>query len=1198
MLLFSLILIANLSVDSHTILSKQEVVGIKVDSTPTNHKTKLINHENRFSLMEDQITYLDTSIEGVYAGNITRVIRFTDTWGEAYLIFGKDYVYLNSTKDLFVASNIIYVAYGDLNMDGVYEIVVLTNKDLYALNRTLDLIWSAGVDQSYGFNRITVANITSPNYSLVVLWKYESNTIAYYDANGSFLEVDTLTSTIGVSIIDMSYAGKYLLAKSSDQSYILSWRYGDTVALVEYGYTASGLDRANNTVYALSYKLSETRIVKFEYDSELEDLVISEVRVSGSMDIVDLLYYSTDLVVRDMDGDGLLEFLTWNQTNLLQVDQEEESIVQRITDVSTPENISVSDGWIYVLSGESVSIYTAELLYRGTILIERSIGLIEDTPIVYCDDGSAYRLAVDIDIELEPTFLSVGWRIVRTAGGLLAYNGIVVKYLGKYEWVKNFGYPIYKAFLDNDDVIVILKNKTVVVVRNKTVLWRNTLEVLDNFTDATFISESNTLVFATDRGELLLKNATSETKYDLGLSGNVSIADLHSEKGSLFLLAYNWTSSGLDIQYYINNSNALSYEYPIEGAVNAIVKGEIWDSDEDGVMEVAYVAYIENSSKAYAYLGAIENTTLVWMYATNATINSEDSFNAYLSADRFAYIVNETEFVVYPDLGFELNLNGTAKCASNGIFLTSEDLAILTTRGIVYVDLGGSICAGYYGALTRAFVLSNYTLLNVTAGIDTEDPQGVFIGLENGSVVNSANLHVEWEASDDLFVEYTVLYVDNEEVVAAGSNYSCDVRGLEEGEHTLSLMIVDAVGRVSWLNITIIVDLPIDLFVDLSNDTIYRALLLNISIAMYGPVDNMSVYLNDTLYGDYGPFNGSLLLNFSGEGCWILRFVLRGYMDTRELTYVVYVDLTPPAIKFSDLGNGTIINVSSFPVAVNVSGEALDNLGVDSVYMYSGGVWISINPDFNLSLIVDEEGEYVLLFLVTDYAGYTSNISFVFYINAIAELLVHFDYNGSWIRNNTVEFSWESRFIDYVELYVGDSLMGKLDPNGTTKITINDGIWEIRIVGIGFMDEVSKEIVVKIDSHPPTISLLGVQNDTVFKVSPKNPVVKFTVNITDSVGIANISILLNDTAVNISGSEVVLKLQEGKYRLDITATDYAGNSMHIVVIFSVVYEEESPLISVFIVLASLVAGVVAGMYVIKKKLGVSSEIVRQSQGSH
>jgi len=96
----------------------------------------------------------------------------------------------------------------------------------------------------------------------------------------------------------------------------------------------------------------------------------------------------------------------------------------------------------------------------------------------------------------------------------------------------------------------------------------------------------------------------------------------------------------------------------------------------------------------------------------------------------------------------------------------------------------------------------------VRFAVDLTPPEILITSPTNGSTVESRNVWVRWNASDEFGIDHFEIQLDNGDWIAVGLNNSYLLTELSDGEHTVVVKAIDLVGHTATSSVTFAVSIP------------------------------------------------------------------------------------------------------------------------------------------------------------------------------------------------------------------------------------------------------------------------------------------------------------------------------------------------------------------------------------------------------
>ena len=315
---------------------------------------------------------------------------------------------------------------------------------------------------------------------------------------------------------------------------------------------------------------------------------------------------------------------------------------------------------------------------------------------------------------------------------------------------------------------------------------------------------------------------------------------------------------------------------------------------------------------------------------------------------------------------------------------------------------------GEHEVTVRVFdSLSNQRNASVSFTVDTISPS-VNIITPSFTITNLSTVLLSWEASDSTSgVDHGQVRIDGGTWISNASSPML-LDGLEEGEHTVEVMIFDRAEHHSLEGVSFIVDTvaPQVTITDPTSGSFIGMETIDITYAVEGMDVGtiMEICLDDGEWKeDRSP--GSYQLDVSGEGQHTISVRVTdaaGNMDMDSIE--VFLDHTPPVIESILPVNGTITNRTT----IDISWEVFDVLSQVTVVTISidGNDPMEVEGDY-LQLSDMTSDIHSMVLRATDEAGNVVECSINFTVDTDApDIHIISPQDGSLIQENPFNLEW------------------------------------------------------------------------------------------------------------------------------------------------------------------------------------------------
>jgi len=1093
-----------------------------------------------FRILENNIVELvETKKLGAYPGRIS----VADWLSEELLVIGElpdgqSYIRLNGSDKLCVIDgSVIDYAIGDLDMDNIHEVVLLTQNRIYAINPySGEILWSTRNNCSV--DRVYVANITSPDYSLVVCWKNYTNYIVYYNYTGGFLNATALNASYSLNITQMYHVGTWLFAYSPSSHYLFYWEYGDTNAscLLDIMYF-SPMAHSYGRIYSVAFGFGNARLT--EIRSPIDYLMYD---INHSACWMGFVTSARELLNHDIDFDGADEFLLCNGTLMALIDIVNQYEATQENTTLTYDDVSIIDGYVTVLQDDMLLFYDSDLhciSINSTIC--RRLTRPGSLAIAYDPYGHALCIRNPSDISTE--YIDAGYNISIVDRHILIYNRHrIVDFWPNRMREYHIREPIHHAVpFQNDGFIIVWLNGSLDVYFNG-----EKIESLSIGIPNAYIADYdpiNDILWIATTNNTLYNISQSITEYPLP----GKCINLYAHGEVYYAVLTMGDSAVLDI--FVNMDRVWSEQLTIPDLSGAYASFSISDVDDDGDFEKAYTLFVHNVSHAryilvvfgiYRMLG--EHRYLSGVYPECMVFPFVDGFMFLEQYEGFIRVYYDGRNETY-------TLDGDPRWASPGVIASSGQIMVSTLGGAITLDVSDAkYCIGDFGSWTKTIcVFGNTTVYNISCAIDTQEP---YAEIHISDIVNASVVNVSFSVSDDLGVSSVFIKLDNGSWIDVTGSSFYTFHNVSEGNHTVYLNVTDLVGRYTSVSKAFVVDIPIDLMVFCPYNNSYTSeTAIPILWDLSGPVDNLTITLNDTirLFDDNPSESDNYSISIEHDGFWVIEIIARGYGDYLRKVVFVWVDTTPPSILV-DPGNEITIETNQSTASIILHIHAEDNMALGYVVATYNSMQIlnTTDKDSEIELQLGE-GNHTVFIEAVDLAGNTGTVTVMIHVyNIYLELDVYCPYAWGYTNKTKIPVSWNiTGNVDGLAILLnGDIVLFEENPphSGTYILNISEGSWLISVVAYVRSNRVERSFVVHVDTTPPDVWTIP-ENTTIVA---DDDAANVTINIyaRDNMGIDLIYVMYGDAILNTSKTNITLTilLAPGEYEFLIKATDLAGNT--------------------------------------------------------
>jgi len=891
------------------------------------------------------------------------------------------------------------------------------------------------------------------------------------------------------------------------------------------------------------------------------------------------IVWNQKLAVHDVDGDGDVDFLVYNTTHLiLAINEGSPNVSFVFREVGDIDDYIMIPGYVVYLRGDRLYFLqydTLDFVGEEALYGSRHLLYVGDTAYSY---GSREVRRVLSPLDVEYLNYNFGWDYDQKDTHIVMYNmfrvlDIYPRRVETYDFVD----PINRVYATSNGFVVLFHTGggEVYIYGAKIRFTTDLSEISDMVVFADYDAQNRKLYFALNNSTLIIFNVQSgviQYRWTPSLTGQIRPVGLYYRDDIYYALA-NCSGNIVNITIFkgVDSPPWLCDGGYGNNTISSFTGSFVmWDYDGDYEDEIGYSLFFLYSDPDVSrrwyneYVFAVYDGYTVFRNGDcvreqeRSLIRPIHIYSARPFSDAFSFMGFYGEFYIYYSSGFNetVSLDGNVSWACNGILLTDEQIRICSLKGNQVLDFENLIIGvGSEGNYTYSMCLARgFILWNITGSIDLQDPYASIIHPYEGEIINSYTVEVSWDVSDDSGLSSVLLKLDNGSWIDVSGLSSYTFYGVYEGNHTVYLNATDVVGRSTVVsrNFTVVAPFTLSVYCGDNNSLIDRSWVV-VEYNTTGSVDRVVIFVNGSeRLNTTSLLNGSVNITGFYSGFWLIDVVAYGSGTNVSYTVFVTVDVDSPSISIISPENNSVFVSNTSAIAVHVEFSYSDNFGVDHVeYSLNGSGWVDIGLDTEISILLYTDGLYVLYLRVYDVAGNTNTTRLVFSVDFPASFVVHYAYNNTWINCSEILFSWNSTNIDEVYMYINGEIRGTLGPNGIYTLSLEEGIWNITLVAVGYGDKIVKTLWAKIDLTPPVISVVSPENGSTFETLGDYAEIELVLDVYDNVEVASIYAIYQNKTILIS-ERTTLILGVGEYSIRIVVVDEAGNTNTVILKISVV----------------------------------------------
>ncbi len=510
------------------------------------------------------------------------------------------------------------------------------------------------------------------------------------------------------------------------------------------------------------------------------------------------------------------------------------------------------------------------------------------------------------------------------------------------------------------------------------------------------------------------------------------------------------------------------------------------------------------------------------------------------------------------------------------------NLSISAERTYYMLDL--DVDDGVHSVLVRAIdIAGNIATDQISIVVDRTPPTINILMPQSGSILNSTEIPIEWNASDMLGVAYFELYLDGILIANISANQTNYIVNTSEGIHNLTIRAIDILGNVAIKTIEITVDItpPIIYILEPSNTSIFNVsnivIIWNSSDNLSG-IDHYEIFLDGDIVLSEIPSEQTNCSLYLEEGTHIIAIWAVDKAGNKNGCILrISIDRTPPLPLILSPINNTVFNMSSINITWTPSDDAVWYcVIINGKILYNGSK--------TRYYTILEDGRHTIVVRAKDEAGNIGYSMVVITVDTMPPIIHILSPKERYLNKSIVNVSWNiiEQNIRFVQIRINDGEW--VSVNDTYHVfRLEDGeyVVEIRVIDVAGHITI-EEVYFVVDTLPPTITILEPENNSF----SENNTINIKISVEDNYGIHGVFVGINDSWNEVYGNMINVELREGTNIIPIKAVDKAGNLRIIRLI--VIYEPEKEkqnlwLIEVIILIGIVVSSIVIIGRIIRKR---------------
>ncbi len=480
---------------------------------------------------------------------------------------------------------------------------------------------------------------------------------------------------------------------------------------------------------------------------------------------------------------------------------------------------------------------------------------------------------------------------------------------------------------------------------------------------------------------------------------------------------------------------------------------------------------------------------------------------------------------------------------------------------------------------------------------DTIPPKLAITMPENGVILNTADVTVYWNGSDNTGIDHYEVRVDNGEWINVGNVDNYTFTGLSDGDHIIYVTAYDISGNNRTESISVTVDTtPPEISIIAPNEGSYinsSTVVIRWSVEDLTPVGFM-LSLDGGMWTSVGEVTEFTLhdLQDGAHNVALMGIDKAGNQQSAEVNF--FVDTIAPTVEWNmTLENNTWINTNS----VTLSWNASDNVGINYLEIkVDNNNWTNVGNGSSYTLTNLTEGAHTVILRAYDYAGNTNETSIVFKVDT-EKPTVHITSpeNDTITNEGSVEVTWsgsDNIGIDHYEIRVDNGNWINVGTDTSYTLNMADGRHTIQVIAVDTAGNIGVDaIILTVDTTAPSVEITSPENNE--NITETYVVVSWSGS--DNIGIDHYEVRIDggdwmnvgtDTSYNFTN------LQEGKHTVEVKAVDTAGNTYTASVNFNIQHAGATP---GFGLPTGMSIGILGGLIIIIIILAIAVYIARKKK---
>jgi hypothetical protein len=433
----------------------------------------------------------------------------------------------------------------------------------------------------------------------------------------------------------------------------------------------------------------------------------------------------------------------------------------------------------------------------------------------------------------------------------------------------------------------------------------------------------------------------------------------------------------------------------------------------------------------------------------------------------------------------------------------------------------------------------NFTVCTLEIGVEILSPG-------QGEIFDDRSVHLTWSGTDSgSGIDHFEIRLDDQDWVDVGLENEFQLDGLEDGDHHVTIKIVENSGSNATASVDFTVDTtPPELSITSPSNPLTNSSTITVEWTAedVNGIDHFSLRMDDEEWVDTVQYRYQF--NEVDEGQHTIEVVgFDPLNNSASVSIDVTVDSTSPVVNITSPEQGSILDHVEISVNYTVQGS---DQGSFAEFRIDGGNWSPADPDV-VGLILESSGEHMVEVRVTDQAGNVGRDRSSFVVDTTPPYLEIMTPEEGELISSTIELTWAVE--DTITWIV--RLQMSIDGDEWTDVSGGSTVLDIPTDGhhdiVMMAEDAAGNIAlagtnITADFTPPLLTILSPSNGEILGEST------FVISWSSNDSTSGIESLAFHTGTeewqDATGLDSIMtSLIDGEQTVSVRATDRAGNTM-------------------------------------------------------